>query len=140
MSCHHLNTAQVVEGEFACYLDEQKALQWWHRNAAMASNYFVQGWLKNKVYPDFVFALSHHDDAQELVVMETKGDQLEGNLDTEYKRKLLKLMSDNYGFENMVKVGQFEIVLNPKTSVTCDLLLMSEWKTRVPNEHFRTAF
>jgi hypothetical protein len=63
--CHHLNTAQVVEGEFACYLDEQKALQWWHRNAAMASNYFVQGWLKNKVYPDFVFALSHHDDAQE---------------------------------------------------------------------------
>jgi type III restriction enzyme len=70
--------------------------------------------------------------------METKGDQLEGNLDTEYKRKLLKLMSDN--FENMVKAGQFEIVLNPKTSVTCDLLLMSEWKTRVPNEHFRTAF
>lgn len=38
-----------------CYLDSQSALIWWHRNVAK-SQYGLQGWQHNKVYPDFVFA------------------------------------------------------------------------------------
>jgi type III restriction enzyme len=124
------------EAEFACYLDEVKALQWWHRNVAKAGQYFVQGWRKSKVYPDFVFALIGGDSKRKLVVMETKGDQLRGNLDTEYKRRLLKVITDNFAFENVVKAGELELVVDKDTSVACDLVLISEWKTEVPNRYF----
>jgi type III restriction enzyme len=42
------------EEDFACYLDEQAALKWWHRNVAKSGQYFVQGWRKNRV-PGFYF-------------------------------------------------------------------------------------
>jgi len=124
------------EAEFACYLDEAKALKWWHRNVAKAGHYFVQGWKKSKVYPDFIFALVTDHKKPKLVVMEMKGDQLRGNLDTEYKRKLLKIVSDNYMFEHVVKAGELELVIENDTSVSCDLVLLGEWKTLVPNNYF----
>lgn len=122
------------EASFACYLDDHAALDWWHRNVARAGQYHVQGWRKNKVYPDFIFALTRADDVRRMVVMETKGDQLEGNLDTEYKRKLLRLMNDN--FQNVVRAGSLELVGDDRTTVSCDLVLMSEWRTEVPLRYF----
>lgn len=115
------------EQDFACYLDEHEALIWWHRNVAKAGQYYVQGWRKNKVYPDFIFAVSN----KKVVVIETKGDQLEGNLDTNYKRKLLNTISDNFAVDQVKKAGELELVIDEKTIVSCDLLLMSEWKTKV---------
>jgi type III restriction enzyme len=120
------------EAEFACYLDEQKALQWWHRNVAKAGNYFLQGWRKNRVYPDFLFALQQSKGASRLVVWETKGDQLDGNLDTAYKRKLIQTMNAKYRFQNVKRAGKLELVLDDKTTVACDLVLMSEWKAKAP--------
>jgi type III restriction enzyme len=117
------------EEDFACYLDEHKALVWWHRNVAKSGQYFVQGWRKSKVYPDFIFAVSK----ERIVVIETKGDQLEGNLDTEYKRKLLATVSNHFAFDKITKAGELELILNNKTTVSCDLLLMSEWKTKIHN-------
>lgn len=120
------------EADVAVYLDEEKALVWWHRNVAKSGQYFVQGWRKNKVYPDFIFAVARADASQKFVVIETKGDQLDGNLDTNYKRKLLSIVNDRYAFEEVKKAGELELVLNDKTSVSCELILMSEWKTKVP--------
>jgi type III restriction enzyme len=126
------------EADFACYIDEQKALQWWHRNVAKAGHYHVQGWRKHKVYPDFIFALTPGGEKQRLVVIETKGNQFEGNLDTEYKRKLLKLVTENYKFQKVVKAGELELVIDGETTLECDLVLIDEWKTRIPNEYFGT--
>lgn len=42
------------ERDFACYLDDDAALKWWHRNVAKAGQYHLQGWRKQKVYPDFI--------------------------------------------------------------------------------------
>lgn len=123
------------EADFACYLDEQKALQWWHRNVAKAGHYHVQGWRKHKVYPDFIFALSSGENRQKIVVIETKGNQFEGNLDTEYKRKLLRLVTDHYEFENSIK-GELELVVDSDTTLACDLVLIDEWKIRIPTEFF----
>lgn len=123
------------EREFACYLDEENALKWWHRNVARAGQYFLQGWRKNKVYPDFIIALNKQGQTEKLVAIETKGDQLEGNLDTIYKRKLLEIMTQNYRYQNAKKTGELEIVVNSKTTVVCDLVLMSEWKSVVPGKH-----
>lgn len=117
------------EQDFACYLDEHKALVWWHRNVAKSGQYFVQGWRKNKVYPDFIFAVND----KRVVVIETKGDQLEGNLDTTYKKKLLQTINDNFKVEKVKKAGELELVFDDSTTVSCDMLLMSEWKTKVHN-------
>jgi type III restriction enzyme len=115
------------EQDFACYLDEHKALVWWHRNVAKAEQYFVQGWRKNKVYPDFIFAVND----KRIIVIETKGDQLEGNLDTKYKKKLLQTISDNFKIEKVKRAGELELVFDDSTTVSCDLLLMSEWQTKI---------
>lgn len=120
------------EADVACYLDEEKALLWWHRNVAKSGQYFLQGWRKNKVYPDFIFAIARNDDSQKMVVIETKGDQLEGNLDTTYKRKLLDTVNEHYAFEQVKKAGELELILDDKTTVSCDLILISEWATRLP--------
>lgn len=123
-----------AEAEFACYIDEVAALQWWHRNVARAGHYFVQGWRKNKVYPDFIFALQRQNGKERLVVLETKGDQLAGNLDTTYKRKLLEQLTKAYKQDDVVNAGQLHLVGQGK-EVVCDLVLMSEWKTVFHTRH-----
>ena len=119
------------EAEFACYLDEQAALDWWHRNVAKAGSYALQGWRKNRVYPDFIFAHQRSGKRQRIVVWETKGDQLEGNLDSVYKRKLLGAMSKCFKAEDVVRAGELELVGKDGTSVTCEMVLMSEWKAGI---------
>lgn len=123
-----------AEAEFACYIDEIAALQWWHRNVARAGHYFVQGWRKNKVYPDFIFALQRKNGKERLMVLETKGDHLAGNPDSEYKQKLLKELTKAYKEDNVVKAGQLQLVGKGK-DVICELVLMSEWKTKVHSLH-----
>jgi type III restriction enzyme len=119
------------EAEFACYLDEQAALQWWHRNVAKSGNYHLQGWKKNRVYPDFIFAHQKAGKKQRIVVWETKGDQLEGNLDSEYKRKLLDTMTQCFKAEEVVRAGELELVSEDGTTVICEMVLMSDWKAGI---------
>jgi type III restriction enzyme len=118
------------EAGFACYLEEQKALRWWHRNVAKAGHYAVQGWRRNKVYPDFIFAFAQTEGGERIYVIETKGDQLAGNLDSEYKKKLLNVMSESYQQGRTTGAGTFEVELGDKKTVVCELVLMSEWKGR----------
>ena len=63
-----------------------------------------------------------------------KGDQLEGNLDTSYKRKLLETVSEHYRAEDGLKAGTLELIGQAGETVECDLVLMSEWKTEVLKE------
>jgi len=117
------------EAEFACYLDEAKALRWWYRNVAQAGNYWIQGRRKHRVYPDFIFARERIGKTDRILVWEMKGEQLEGNLDTIYKRKLLKTVSEYYRAEDGLKAGTLELIGQAGETVECDLVLMSEWKT-----------
>jgi type III restriction enzyme len=119
------------ERDFACYLDELGAIQWWHRNVARAGNYWVQGWKKRRVYPDFLFAHERSGKTDRILVWETKGDQFEGNLDTKYKSKLLETMTKHYRAEDGVKAGTLQLVGKAGEEVECELVLMSEWRTAV---------
>lgn len=122
------------EREFACYIDQDEALKWWHRNVAQRGQYALQGWRKHKIYPDFLFALNRVEDRTRLVVLETKGDQLGGNLDTAYKRKLLELLTEAYSDERVIKAGELQLV-GDETDVICDLVLMSEWQSKFHNRY-----
>lgn len=127
------------EAEFACYLDELQALRWWYRNVAKAGSYWVQGWKKNRVYPDFIFARERTGESDKVFVWEMKGDQLEGNLDTIYKRKLLQTITKAYRTDNGVKAGTLELVRSNGEAVECQLVLMTEWKTEVLKKFEETS-
>ena len=121
------------ERDIAVYLDSENTLKWWHRNVAR-NHYSVQGWRREKVYPDFIFAIREGDDTDRVVVLEIKGNHLAGNHDTEYKQKVLNLLSSAYAFETAPKVGELELVMEAGTMVECDLVLMPAWKTELPKK------
>ena len=82
-----------LEKKFAYYLDEELALQWWHRVAArQRGEYYFQGWKRGRIYSDFVAMANEIGDVTHVMIFDTKGEHLAGNLDTEYKRKVLETL------------------------------------------------
>jgi type III restriction enzyme len=118
------------ERDVAVYLDGEKALTWWHRNVAR-TQYGIQGWKKARIYPDFIFAVQKEGEAARLTVLETKGDQLD-NLDTAYKRRLLDFLSDHFSWDGSTPAGELALIGNTGETVRGTLILMSEWRTKLP--------
>ncbi len=82
-----------LERRFARYLDERKALRWWHRIAVrQRGDYYLRGWKRERIWPDFVAMGGETDGVPHLLVFETKGEHLRGNPDTDYKRRLLETL------------------------------------------------
>lgn len=78
-----------TEKSVAIYLDEQEKLLWWYRNLSK-QDYYIQGWKKHKIYPDFIFADTNpqkQGDYSKIYVVETKGLHLK-NEDTDYKKNI----------------------------------------------------
>jgi len=78
-----------TEKSVAIYLDEQEKLLWWYRNLSR-QDFYIQGWKKHKIYPDFVFSdkdETTQDDYRKVYVVETKGTHLK-NEDTDYKKNV----------------------------------------------------
>ncbi len=117
------------ERDVAVYLDGEKTLAWWHRNVAR-TQYGLQGWRKAKIYPDFVFAVQRQGAARRVMVLETKGDQLD-NLDTAYKREALSFLSKHFQWDKATPVGEMELINNGET-VEGTLILISEWRAKLP--------
>ncbi|GGB71741.1 DEAD/DEAH box helicase [Fictibacillus barbaricus] len=121
-----------LEQSVAIYLDEQEKLLWWYRNAVRA-DYYIQGWKKGKVYPDFIFTEKSKEseaDFDNIFVVETKGLHLK-NEDTKYKQSIFALCNEigektswnELGLEFGDKRIEFQVVFE------------DEWKRRL-NELF----
>ena len=117
------------ERDVAVYLDAEKTLSWWHRNVAR-TQYGLQGWKRAKIYPDFIFAVQRSDASKRVVVLETKGNQLD-NLDTAYKREVLTFLSKNFAWDQTPAIGELELTSEGET-VECALVMMDEWKAKLP--------
>jgi type III restriction enzyme len=124
------NELNSDERDVAVYLDKEKALNWWHRNVAKAQ-YGLPGWRRGKVYPDFIFAANSKDGHKKITVLETKGNQLD-NLDTAYKRELLKVLSNSFSWDESISAGSLELVTAQGETVECALILMDEWRAILP--------
>lgn len=118
------------ERDVAVYLDAEKTLSWWHRNVAR-TQYGLQGWKRAKIYPDFIFAVQRSDASKRVVVLETKGNQLD-NLDTAYKREVLTFLSKNFAWDQTPAIGELELTSEGET-VECALVMMDEWKAKLPS-------
>ena len=98
----------------------EKALQWWHRVVArQQGEYYVQGWKKGRIYPDFVAMAKEVEGMTRVLIFETKGKHLEGNRDTEYKEKVLKVLEEAFNdsgtmgmCEKTTRTGIFQLVFS----------------------------
>lgn len=127
-------TDSNLERDVACYLDSQAALQWWHRNVAKAQ-YGLQGWKRNKVYPDFVFARVSGGGQNTVVVLETKGLHLKGSDDTQYKQALLQRLTQAFSQQSLGSAGEMEVIGDVGT-VVCDLVFDTAWQGSLNARHF----
>ena len=107
-----------LERKFARYLDEQKALRWWHRVATVQKgDYYLKGWKQGKILPDFI-AMSGEDDGRpSIFVYETKGEHMQGSDDTDYKRRVLEALEEAFNYGTMTvrggpAKGVFRMVFN----------------------------
>ena len=109
-----------LEKKCAYYLDEERALRWWYRVAArQRGEYYLQGWKQGRIYPDFVAMTNEVAGVTNVLIFDTKGQHLSGNLDTEYKRKVLETLEGAFNAAGTMVVrdgprrqGVFELVFN----------------------------
>jgi type III restriction enzyme len=119
-----------LERDLAWYLDSAEAVQWWHR-IAVRQDWHIQGWRRNKVYPDFLVCLEETEvGTMRLTVLETKGLHLKGSEDTVYKERLFELLT-RYA-ANGVAVGELDLEL-AQQKMKFELMLESDWRSRLPN-------
>ncbi len=121
-----------LEKDFALYLEKSNAIYWWHRVAAR-QDYYLQGWRRRRVYPDFVAC--RREDGK-LLILETKGIHLKGSEDTSYKKKLLATLEDAYSaaFER----GQIQFNEPP---ATFRMMFEDKWQEQVSellNEQYQS--
>ena len=111
-----------LEKDFALYLEKGNAIYWWHRIAARPA-YSLQGWRRQRVYPDFVIC---RKDDNKLLILETKGVHLKGNEDTKYKEKLLDTLETTY--KTALDRGKLEVREPP---AQFRMLFQDTWKEKV---------
>lgn len=123
--------SSAPERDVAVHLDGHATMTLWHRNVAKAG-YALQGWRRQKIYPDFIFAASKEGEAQRIVVLETKGDHLAGNDDTFYKQAMMAVLTGAFAWDRTQTAGELQLVAEDGTTVQCEMVLMQDIKTHLP--------
>ncbi len=91
-----------LEREFARYLDEHRALKWWHRVAArQRGDYYLRGWNRYRIWPDFVAMKKEINGKPHMLVFETKGEHFRDNPDTQYKEQVLDALQNAFNCGSM---------------------------------------
>jgi type III restriction enzyme len=117
-----------LEKSVAIYLDKQEKLLWWYRNMSK-QDYHIQGWKKNKIYPDFIASEINtvsEQDYGNVYVLETKGLHLK-NEDTAYKQDVFELCN-----QLGTKLPWRELDLDfPDKKVNFQVIFEDEWKNKI---------
>jgi type III restriction enzyme len=118
-----------LEKDVAWYLDGDKAVRWWHR-IAVSQDWHLQGWQRNRVYPDFLACLHDQGDGRiRFTILETKGLHLKGSEDTEYKAKLFELLTRHS--RSALSVGELKLGLKEQ-DMRFELMLETDWREKLP--------
>jgi len=127
-----------LEKDVAWYLDSDKAVRWWHR-IAVHQDWHLQGWQRNRVYPDFLACLHEVGDGKvRFTVLETKGLHLKGNDDTAYKQRLFELLTQHS--QTALSVGKLKVDAKQgqmpfggkQQQIRFELMLEKDWRERLP--------
>ena len=98
------------ELDLAGRLNVLENIHWWFRNPEM-SGFYIQGWQKNKFYPDFIAKTK----SGKYILLEYKGEHIATGEDSDYKKAIGKqwgkLSDGNYYFE-WVEKNNIDSVIN----------------------------
>ncbi len=92
------DTLNELEKAVAFCLDREPKVLWWYRNLIGKDNFYIQGYRRHRVYPDFVVQEGEKENGGKkpvasVLVLESKGKQLKGSEDTNYKRSLAEFFN-----------------------------------------------
>ena len=118
-----------LERSFAMHMDGHAAVQWWHRFVARRSEYSLQGWKRNRVYPDFVVCGGAGE--KRMYVLETKGMQLAGSQDTEYKRELMEKLTE--ARPHAMECGALHLQSGEKLPLLFRIVEADRWRETADN-------
>ena len=108
-----IGSMNSLEHAVAKIIEQSPNVIWWARNKTQKGWYSIQGWQKNKIRPDFVIARKNDKDQLEFVyVVESKGEQLAGSADTQYKEAVLNRMTGMKGDIETLKVRATTVKFN----------------------------
>ena len=122
----------TLEKNVAWYLDGADSVYWWHRIAVSQQSYGLQGWQRNRVYPDLLACIHGTGEGKyRFTVLETKGEHLRGNEDTEYKLALFELLTEH--LRTSIYAG--EMLLGEDTEqMVFKMLLENNWQQELSAE------
>jgi type III restriction enzyme len=79
------------ERAVALCIDKHADVLWWLRNKVGPENFTIQGYRRNRIFPDFVVQSGKNEKpVHQVIVVESKGAHLEGHPDTTYKRSVAR--------------------------------------------------
>lgn len=119
-----------LELEFACFTDKQEVVWWWYRNVVKTNGYSIQGWRRNKIYPDFIIAREKAGAVESWTVIETKGQHLYDSPDSEYKRDVMEALTESYATGGASKLGQLTL-FEHRVPYVCEMLAETDWESRM---------
>lgn len=121
-----------LEKNTAWYLDESQCVHWWHRIAVSQRSYGLQGWQRHRVYPDLLACVHSVENGKfRFSVLETKGDHLKGNDDTEYKRNLFELFTR---YADMTSsIGQLDLD-DQAEPIRFNMVMENDWRQMLVDE------
>ena len=116
-----------TEKAVAWYFEDQDKLFFWYRNVAR-QDYAIQGWRKQKIYPDFIFTATENkkDNIGKVFVVETKGIHLK-NEDTDYKQSVFDLCNKFAARKNL---DQLALAMKDKR-IRFEVIFEDQWKNRI---------
>jgi type III restriction enzyme len=116
-----------LEYPIAVAINNKNVVEWWHRLAVKGTEYSIQGWKREKIYPDFLVKLeTDKDGVERLYFIESKGNQLEGNKDTDYKQKLFNIINAALA-GNVKPKGEFTLA-DSKEEISFHMVFESRWE------------
>jgi type III restriction enzyme len=114
-----------LQKDTAWYLDTRQSVYWWHRIAVNQRSYSLQGWQRNRIYPDMLACIHGTDRGKfRFTVLETKGEHLKGNDDTEYKRKMFELLTAH--LDTAIRAGELDLG-ESSTQMSFTMLMEDSW-------------
>lgn len=126
----YLSNYNGLEKSVAYAINNNDVVEWWHRLAVRGTEYSLQGWKREKIYPDFLVKLeADKEGIERLYFVESKGEHLEGNKDTEYKQALFNTI--NTALVNDIKPkGEVKLV-NGKEQISFHMVFENEWQNEL---------
>jgi len=117
-----------MEKTVAWYLEDQDRLFFWYRNRSR-KDYAIQGWQKQKIYPDFIFTKTDSKEKEEfnkVFVVETKGLHLK-NEDTNYKKSVFDVCNKQAKRKSL---NELKITFKERP-INFEVVFENEWKRKL---------